>query len=393
MPSTYSPNLRLTLMADGEDSNTWGDITNVNLGTVLEDAIAGLVTIYMTNTDYVLSALAGSYDEARNMILVVNGTLAAQHNVICPAGATKLYVVINATSGGFPVNMISAATGSTGVVVPDGTAKLVYCDGTNVHEALTDVASLSIDAAPTQNMQVTNKQYVDAAISTSAGSTLSTSEAFTTAAVNAAVNSLTAQINAVSANGVTQNYVDTSVANSVVYMEGYVNNAISVMMAAVAAEIAAAYAALSAQIAAAQFPSGTKLIFNQASAPTGWVQLMGDSVTDRMLRINYNTGGGYGGSASPTVMNVVPTHTHGYTPPTVSVTDPGHAHTYTAVHYVSPGAGPNGSYPTTNLEETPTTTQMSVTGISVNLTGGSVAENSGTNWTPRYLDSIVCSKS
>ncbi len=40
MASTYSTNLGLTLMAVGENADTWGDITNDNLGILLEQAIA-----------------------------------------------------------------------------------------------------------------------------------------------------------------------------------------------------------------------------------------------------------------------------------------------------------------------------------------------------------------
>jgi len=41
MPSTYSSNLKIELQATGENSGTWGSITNTNLGTALEQAIVG----------------------------------------------------------------------------------------------------------------------------------------------------------------------------------------------------------------------------------------------------------------------------------------------------------------------------------------------------------------
>ena len=44
MTSTYSPNLKLTLMGTGDQSGTWGDTTNTNLGTLVEEAIAGYTT-------------------------------------------------------------------------------------------------------------------------------------------------------------------------------------------------------------------------------------------------------------------------------------------------------------------------------------------------------------
>jgi len=59
MPSTYS-NLKIQLMATGENNTSWGDVTNVNLGTALEEAIVGSadvtfssgnVTLTLTNTN------------------------------------------------------------------------------------------------------------------------------------------------------------------------------------------------------------------------------------------------------------------------------------------------------------------------------------------------------
>ena len=41
MASTYSTNLKLELMGTGDQSGTWGSTTNTNLGTLLEQAIAG----------------------------------------------------------------------------------------------------------------------------------------------------------------------------------------------------------------------------------------------------------------------------------------------------------------------------------------------------------------
>ena len=39
--STYSTSLKLTLIGDGEQTGTWGNTTNTNLGTLLEQAIVG----------------------------------------------------------------------------------------------------------------------------------------------------------------------------------------------------------------------------------------------------------------------------------------------------------------------------------------------------------------
>jgi len=82
MPSTYSPSLKLELIADGEQPGTWGQTTNTNLGTLLEQAITGVVTIVMTNADYTLTDLNGLSDEARNAVLVVTGTTLRQEKLL-----------------------------------------------------------------------------------------------------------------------------------------------------------------------------------------------------------------------------------------------------------------------------------------------------------------------
>ena len=128
MPSTYSPSLRLELIGSGEQAGTWGATTNTNLGTLLEQSIAGVQAITMTDVNYTLSNLNGLSDEARQAILVVSGTNAAIRDVIAPL-AKKSYVIKNGTTGGFAI-LIRAATG-TSVSVPNGATCTVYCDGTN----------------------------------------------------------------------------------------------------------------------------------------------------------------------------------------------------------------------------------------------------------------------
>ena len=64
--STYSTSLRLELIANGAQVGNWGDTTNNNLGTLLEQAITGVTSITMLDTDYTLSNLNGTSDEARN---------------------------------------------------------------------------------------------------------------------------------------------------------------------------------------------------------------------------------------------------------------------------------------------------------------------------------------
>jgi len=134
MPSTYSPDLRIELIANGEQSGTWGQTTNTNLGTLIEDAISGKTSITSSSSPYTLTALNGVADESRAAALELNCT-GANFIVIVPT-VTKLYVVenVNATDS----VQVKTASG-TGVTVPPLKTVLLRCDGTNVVEQLDQV--------------------------------------------------------------------------------------------------------------------------------------------------------------------------------------------------------------------------------------------------------------
>lgn len=137
MASTFSPSLRIELIGDGDQSGTWGQTTNTNLGTLIEQGITGVQAITMLNANYTLSNFNGVSDEARNAVLVVGGTNSAIRQVICPL-VNKTYIVYNNTSGGFAIT-VGGATGST-VTVPNGVTAQVYCDGTNFFSSQTGSA-------------------------------------------------------------------------------------------------------------------------------------------------------------------------------------------------------------------------------------------------------------
>ena len=133
MASTASPSLKLELMATGDQSGTWGDTTNTNLGTLLEQAITGYVAIAKVGTgDYTLSNTDYAANENRNALIEFTGTPGGAFNVVVPL-AEKLWVFKNSTNGAMTVK---GATGTT-ITVATGTSRWLYCDGTNVLDALT----------------------------------------------------------------------------------------------------------------------------------------------------------------------------------------------------------------------------------------------------------------
>ena len=63
--TTYSTSLKLELPGDGQQTGTWGQTTNKNLGDLLEQAITGVQNIPMLDANYTLTNLNGTLDEAQ----------------------------------------------------------------------------------------------------------------------------------------------------------------------------------------------------------------------------------------------------------------------------------------------------------------------------------------
>ena len=136
MPSNYS-DLKFQLMITGENSGTWGDVTNVNLGTAIEDALVGTGNaVFTSNAEYELPWLDTNGPQiARNLVLNVTSSVAlvGTQNLVVPT-FEKQYLIYNNTSGGQAINVKTAA--GTGVVVPNGAKVFLYVDGTDVIPAI-----------------------------------------------------------------------------------------------------------------------------------------------------------------------------------------------------------------------------------------------------------------
>jgi hypothetical protein len=126
MASTFSPILRIELIGTGDQSGTWGNTTNINLGTLIEQAIAGTATIDVSVGNVTLTNFNGTTDQARCMALRVIGTPGTSRNIIAPA-VSKLYVIAN----GADAVVVLKTSVSTGLTVPVGEVYLAYYDTTS----------------------------------------------------------------------------------------------------------------------------------------------------------------------------------------------------------------------------------------------------------------------
>lgn len=222
MASTYSTSLKLTLIGDGDQSGLWGQTTNTNLGTLVEQAITGVQSIVMSDANYTLTNFNGVSDEARNAVLVVTGTNNAVRDLIPPV-VKKLYTVVNNTTGGYAIRVIGAS--GTGVNIPNGTACLVYCDGTNFVSGLsgtsgnfsvngvlsaTNVSATNVSATnitASANLSSANATFSGTVTAPTAANGTNTTQIATTAFVNAAVTTATGSLGTMS----TQNANNVSI--------------------------------------------------------------------------------------------------------------------------------------------------------------------------------------
>jgi hypothetical protein len=139
MASTYSPLLRVELIGIGDQANTWGLINNTNLGTVLEQAIAGTAVINVTISNQTLSQEDGTSDQARCMIIRAIGTPGASRDIVAPK-LSKMYIVSNESNA----EIIFKGSDTTGVTLSSGTRTILIYNGTDfvtLSSAIVDIVS------------------------------------------------------------------------------------------------------------------------------------------------------------------------------------------------------------------------------------------------------------
>ena len=148
MTTQYSPILKLALPVQGELSGTWGDVVNDNITSMVEQAIAGRAVINTwTTNSHTLTSANGTTSESRCAMLELTDTgtaLTGAGTVVCPT-ASKIYIVKNAAGQ----NITVTTSGGTGILVPNGRTTLLFCDGTNVVEAMTHTTSLQLGTSTT----------------------------------------------------------------------------------------------------------------------------------------------------------------------------------------------------------------------------------------------------
>jgi hypothetical protein len=196
MPSTYTLNNGIELIGTGEQSGTWGDTTNTNLG-LLDAALDGQVTVALASagssgSPNSLPITDGTASNGRNRMVVFSdsGDLGATAYVqLTPNDAEKIIYVRNSLSGSRSVILFQGTyNASNDYEVPAGTTAVVYFDGAgagavaaNVFNnayfdglrlgsvsvtAILDEDNMASDSAAALATQQSIKAYVDSQVGT-----------------------------------------------------------------------------------------------------------------------------------------------------------------------------------------------------------------------------------
>jgi hypothetical protein len=187
MASTYSTDLKLELMATGENAGTWGTKTNTNLN-LIQQAIAGFQAIDVAAADVTLVMTDASISNARNMVLKFTGTLTANRIVNLPDSIEKFYILQDSTTHSTFTLTFKTVSG-TGFTLDEGKIHAAFSDGTNVTEVALntlggELSAGSVTATQLATNSVTTIKIQDAAVTVDK---LATNSVGTTQILNDAV--------------------------------------------------------------------------------------------------------------------------------------------------------------------------------------------------------------
>ena len=165
MASSYSSDLKLELQATGENASTWGDKTNNNLN-LLQQAIAGYQSIDVASADVTLSMTDASISNARNMIIKLTGTLAANRQVLVPNSIEKFYIIQDATNHNNGKTLTFKTVGGTGFTLDQGTISAAFADGTNITAVNLNTLTGSIGTTQIADNAITTAKILDNNVTT-----------------------------------------------------------------------------------------------------------------------------------------------------------------------------------------------------------------------------------
>ena len=158
MASSYTA-AGIELIADGDQSGTWGQTTNINW-QLLEEMVGGVVSIALTSTTYSLTTSDGASSNGRHAVIVFTGSPGGTCTVtVSPNDMQKVYFVKNSSD-----ESVTIAQGSgSDVTIEAGGTQIVYCDGAGSGAAVNTVSGSEVDTLKTTNFYLGGTQVTSTA--------------------------------------------------------------------------------------------------------------------------------------------------------------------------------------------------------------------------------------
>ena len=150
--ATYVNNLRLTELATGEGSGTWGTTTNTSLELIGEALGYNTQDCFSSDADATTTIADGATDPARAFYFKVtsSATLTATRTLtIAPNTISRVMFIENATTGSQSI-AISQGSGAN-VTIATGRTAVVYLDGAGATAAVVD-AMANVDPGVTDTL-------------------------------------------------------------------------------------------------------------------------------------------------------------------------------------------------------------------------------------------------
>jgi len=144
--TNFSPLLGLALPTTGDLSGTWGTVVNVSITDLIDSSIAGTTTL-STDANVTLSTTNGAANQSREAILLCTGARTSIKTITAPA-QSKIYIVINATSGGYAVKLVGSGP-TVGVTIPNGEKALLAWNGSDFVQVASSVIDLTSEVTGT----------------------------------------------------------------------------------------------------------------------------------------------------------------------------------------------------------------------------------------------------
>ena len=142
MASTYTLNTGIELIANGEQSGTWGTTTNVNL-EIIDRLTNGVGAITLSGTTHTLTTSDGTLSDGQFKVLVFGGSPSGTNTVtISPNDQDKQYFILN--SSGQSVVLTQGSGGN--VTIANGKSAIVFADGGGAGAAVTDLTATFVPA-------------------------------------------------------------------------------------------------------------------------------------------------------------------------------------------------------------------------------------------------------